>query len=106
METSMTATSTAKMTIEEKEAFHRKAEARITTFRYTPPEQSKWTKDVIPLAKTPLLKVFMQVVREGGENNLHYHTASDTTWMVLKGGGRFYGVGDVLLADLGPNEGY
>ena len=52
-----------------------------------------------------MLKVHVQVVREGGENNLHYHTNSETAWMVLRGKARFYGVGDALLAELGPQEG-
>ena len=49
--------------------------------------------------------VAVQVVKEGGENNLHYHTNSDGAWMVLKGRAKFYGVGDKMLGELGPNEG-
>jgi len=93
------------MTPEEKEAFHRAAEARVTTFSYKKPEGSGRPKDVVTLTKTPLLRVNVQAVHDGGENNLHYHTNQDTTWMVLKGRCRFYGPGDELIADLGEHEG-
>lgn len=93
------------MNPEEKEAFHRAAEARVTTFSYKKPEASGRPKDVVSLSKSPLMKVNVQTVREGGENNLHYHTNGDTTWMVLKGRCRFYGPGDALIADLGEHEG-
>lgn len=101
----MSATQPAKMTPEEKEALHREAESRVTTFSYKKPPQSGRPKDVAWLSKSPLIRVNVQVVREGGENNLHYHSGSDTTWMVLRGRCRFYGPGDVLIADVGPDEG-
>src|SRR5262249_51094637 len=47
----------------------------------------------------------VQVVKDGGENNLHYHLNSDTTWYVLGGRARFYGVGDTLIGEYGRNEG-
>jgi mannose-6-phosphate isomerase-like protein (cupin superfamily) len=102
----MSATTPAKMTPEEKEAFHREAEARVKTFSYKKPEaKGGRPKDVAWLTSSPEIRVNVQVVHEGGENNLHYHTGSDTTWMVLRGRCRFYGPGDELIADLGPEEG-
>ena len=95
----------AKLSPEEKEAFHREAESRVTTFSYKKPEPSGRPKDVSFLTKSSLMKVNVQTVRDGGENNLHYHTNSDTTWMVLKGECKFYGPGDVLIADLKEHEG-
>ncbi len=48
----------------------------------------------------------VQVVKKnGGENNLHYHTTSASFWMVLKGRVRFYGPDDVLIGEFGPHEG-
>jgi mannose-6-phosphate isomerase-like protein (cupin superfamily) len=41
----------------------------------------------------------------GRWSNLHYHHSSNTCWMVLRGRARFYGMGDVLLGEFGPNEG-
>ena len=58
------------------------------------------------LVKGELVKGIIQVVKkDGGENNLHYHTNSDTTWFVLKGRVRFYGAGDALLGEFGPHPG-
>jgi mannose-6-phosphate isomerase-like protein (cupin superfamily) len=92
------------MTPDEKEAFHREAESRLQAIRYAPPETDR-PKDILMLGRTDRLRTVVQVVKEGGENNLHYHTNSDTLWMVLKGRARFYGVGDRPLGDLGPHEG-
>jgi mannose-6-phosphate isomerase-like protein (cupin superfamily) len=93
------------MTPEEKEAFHAEAESRVRTFKYEKPKPSGKPKDITWLVQSGLIKQLVQVVRDGGENNLHYHTNSETTWMVLSGGVRFYGPGDKVIAELGPNEG-
>jgi mannose-6-phosphate isomerase-like protein (cupin superfamily) len=100
----MNAAALAGLSPEEKEAFHRAAEARVTTFAYqrTPPDRPK---DIVPLVRTDLMKVAVQVVHEGGENNLHYHMNSDTTWFVLRGQVRFYGPDDAPIAELGPEQG-
>lgn len=88
-----------------REEFHRAAEARIETFRYAAPPPDERPKQVVRLARTDLVKVGVQVVADGGENNLHFHVHSDTTWMVLNGRARFYGPGDVLLGEFGRHEG-
>jgi len=93
-----------KMTAQEKEAFHREAEARMQPLRYAPPASDN-PKDVVMMGRSARMRALVQIVREGGENNLHYHTGSDTTWVVLKGRVRFYGVGDVLIGEYGPREG-
>jgi mannose-6-phosphate isomerase-like protein (cupin superfamily) len=90
---------------EEREAFHQEAESRLQIFTYEAPEGTERVKDIVPLCKTDLLRIHVQVVKEGGENNLHYHVNSDTCWMVLRGRVRFYGVGDKILGELGPHEG-
>jgi mannose-6-phosphate isomerase-like protein (cupin superfamily) len=92
------------MTPEEKEAFHREAESRIQTVNYAAPDTGH-PKDVLMLGRTERLRALVQVVRDGGENNLHYHTNSDTLWLVLKGRVRFYGLEDRLLGEFGPHEG-
>jgi mannose-6-phosphate isomerase-like protein (cupin superfamily) len=89
----------------EKEAFHQQAEARIKTFSYRRPEMGQRPKEFAPLCRSELLRIVVQVIKDGGENNLHYHTHSDTTWMVLRGRARFYGVDDKVLGELGPHEG-
>ena len=101
----MDAATLAKMSPEEKEAFHREQETKVQTFAYQRPEAGDGPKDIVRLAKTRLGGFMVQVIHEGGENNLHYHNNSDTTWFVLRGGAKFYGPGDVLIAELGPEEG-
>jgi mannose-6-phosphate isomerase-like protein (cupin superfamily) len=93
-----------RMTPEEKEAFHKEAETRIQPLAYAVPDSGK-PKDVMMLGKTGRMRTLVQVVKDGGENNLHYHTNSDTTWMVMQGRVRFYGLGDKLIGEYGPGEG-
>jgi mannose-6-phosphate isomerase-like protein (cupin superfamily) len=95
----------AKMSPEEKEAFHQDMESKVKTVKYERTSLSDRPKDIVPLVKTRLGRLAVQVVHEGGENNLHYHNNSDTTWFVLRGAVKFYGPGDVLIAELGPEEG-
>jgi len=59
----------------------------------------------VRLAQTDLLRGKVQVLKHGGENNLHAHLRSDGFWFVLAGRARFYTEGDALVADLGPREG-
>ena len=99
------------MTADEKEAFHREAEARMKTFAYRKPGEEndrdghRMVKQISQLVRSDLVRLSVQIVKEGGENNLHYHTGGDNCWMVLKGGAKFYGVGDKLIGELGPNDG-
>ena len=79
-------------------------EPRATTFRYERPELRR-SKAFVKFFKTDLMSAEVQVIGQGGENNLHTHRASDGFWMVLEGQARFYGEGDEIVADLGPLEG-
>ena len=48
----------------------------------------------------------MQIVKKnGGENNLHYHTHAETFWFVLSGRVKFYGPDDVILGEFAAGEG-
>ncbi len=51
------------------------------------------------------MRARVQVIRDGGANNLHWHAGVDTVWMVLKGRVRFYGPDNEVIADLGVHEG-
>jgi len=95
----------APMSAAEKEAYHRDAEARIRTFSYKKPAENGEVKQIANLFRSDLIRLNVQIVTEGGENNLHYHTGGDNCWMVIRGGARFYGVGDTLIGEFGPNEG-
>lgn len=75
-----------------------------TIFKYATPETEK-PKTIVRLCRSDLLYSSVQVLREGGENNLHAHNAQNGFWFVLSGKVRFYGEGDKVLAELGPREG-
>ncbi|MDX1482914.1 MAG: hypothetical protein R3229_00415 [Alphaproteobacteria bacterium] len=87
------------------EQAHVDAEARIQAFRYRKPEKFASGKASVRLCDSDVLKALVQVVQDGGENNLHYHKNNDGFWLVLGGRARFYGPGDVELGEFGPHEG-
>lgn len=76
-----------------------------TLFSYRKPETLKGGKAIVQLAESDIIRGRVQIVREGGENNLHSHTGMDGFWMVLRGRVKFYGPGDELLAELSQHEG-
>jgi mannose-6-phosphate isomerase-like protein (cupin superfamily) len=73
-------------------------------FRYQAPEVNHG-KAAVRLASTGRVRAAVQVLKKGGENNLHYHRYQDGVWMVLSGRVRFYGEGDEVLGEFGPMEG-
>lgn len=92
---------------EKKEAFHLAAEALIHNFAFTRPdiEFPKQKKKIhVKLAGTNSVRASIQILKEGGENNLHYHPHMDLIYMVLKGRIRFYGPGDKVLGEFGPTD--
>ena len=94
------------MELTPEEAAHRDSESRVRSFKYrTPTDFRGANKALVQLVKSDIIKGMVQVIREGGENILHYHDRMDTFWMVLKGRAAFYGPGDVLIGEYGPHEG-
>lgn len=81
------------------------AEKQVKTYSYRKPEGIGSKKARVVLGKGGNVRGVVQVVDEGGENNLHYHTDADSFWMVLRGRVKFYGPDDVLLGEFGPHEG-
>lgn len=81
------------------------AEKDIKSYHYKKPDGIKSGKARVELGRGGNIRGVVQVVKEGGENNLHYHTDADSLWMVLKGRVKFYGVNDELLGEYGPHEG-
>ena len=75
-----------------------------TIFKYTTPQTEK-PKTIVRLCRSDLLYSSVQVLKEGGENNMHAHNAQNGFWFVLSGKVRFYGEGDKVIAELGPHEG-
>lgn len=55
-----------------------------------------------PLARSDIINASLQVVAQGGENNLHAHTGTDEIWLVVGGEATFYGEGDKVIAVLPP----
>ncbi|MFM1815504.1 MAG: hypothetical protein RLZ98_2199 [Pseudomonadota bacterium] len=82
------------------------AEKTVVTFKYQRPDEIGRSKALVRLGRGGNVRGVVQVVKKnGGENNLHYHTNADSLWMVLKGRVRFYGAGDKLLGEFGAHEG-
>ena len=75
-----------------------------TVFKYTTPQTEK-PKTIVRLCRSDLLYSSVQVLKEGGETNLHAHKAQNGFWFVLSGKVRFYSEGEKVLAELGPREG-
>lgn len=78
--------------------------AEPKVFRYVKPELDR-VKGVVVLARSDIMLAAVQLVKKGGENNLHSHSTMDGFWFVLKGRVKFYGDKDVLLGEFGPHEG-
>jgi mannose-6-phosphate isomerase-like protein (cupin superfamily) len=76
-----------------------------TPFGYQRPDNLVKGKGIVRLARSDLCYATVQVLQDGGENNMHAHPAQDGIWFVLKGRVKFYGKGDQVLAELGPMQG-
>lgn len=80
-------------------------ELKVSVFGYATPLDLTKPKGIVPLCRSDIVYSTVQVLKSGGENNLHAHPAQDGIWIVLKGRAKFYGQNDALLADLGPLQG-
>lgn len=97
---------TGKATPKDLEALHQKADAMVKSYRYEKPSGIDAGKGNVFLGRGKYIKGGVQIVkRDGGENNLHYHSNGDSFWMVLKGRIRFYGPEDAVIGEYGPQEG-
>jgi mannose-6-phosphate isomerase-like protein (cupin superfamily) len=73
-------------------------------FKYERPE-FETGKRAVRLCKNGRMTAAIQVVKTGGETNLHAHPHMDGFWMVLSGRARFYNDVETVVAELGPFEG-
>ena len=73
-------------------------------FRHQTPE-FEGVKKTWQVCNSDLMKVQVQVVKSGGENNLHTHTGEDAFWYVITGAVKFYGEGDKLIGEYQKGEG-
>jgi len=82
----------------------RAPEARVLKYR-TPESSQIDGKALVRLAQSDIMFSAVQIIEEGGDNNLHSHAGMDGLWFVLKGRARFYGTTeDVPIAELGPHQ--
>jgi mannose-6-phosphate isomerase-like protein (cupin superfamily) len=79
-------------------------EKEAKLFKYRRPEFEGVKKSLL-MCNSDLMRVHVQVVKHGGENNLHTHTGEDAFWLVLSGAVKFYGEGDRLIGELKKHEG-
>ena len=77
-------------------------EAKV--FKYQTPEFEGVKKSMV-VCTSDLMKVMVQVVKDGGENNLHSHTGDDAFWYVMSGAVKFYGEGDEVIGEFNKGEG-
>jgi len=83
----------------------RKPQPKVLKFT-TPDSNAIEGKALVRLAQTNIMFSAIQIIEDGGDNNLHSHAAMDGLWFVLTGRVRFYGTkDDVIIAELGPHEG-
>jgi mannose-6-phosphate isomerase-like protein (cupin superfamily) len=80
------------------------SEKSMKVVKYSMPKEVA-SKLLVPLAHSDIMFCAVQVVREGGENNLHSHAAMDGLWFVLRGRVRFYGQGNEVIGEFGQHEG-
>ena len=79
-------------------------EREAKLFKYQRPEFEGVKKSML-VCNSDLMRVHVQVVKNGGENNLHTHTGEDAFWLVLNGAVKFYGEGDKVIGELKKHEG-
>ncbi len=102
----MSTTETDSDPIEGSDAYHAKAEGIMRTFSYTKPDVTEVPRSArVNLGRSDIIRGVVQIWKKGGENNLHYHAGSDSLWIVLGGKARFYGPGDKLIGEFGPQDG-
>jgi mannose-6-phosphate isomerase-like protein (cupin superfamily) len=61
-------------------------------------------RGISAIASTDVLAAVVQTVKPGGRQGLHAHASYDGLYFVLSGRARFYGKGNTLFAEIGPNE--
>jgi mannose-6-phosphate isomerase-like protein (cupin superfamily) len=77
----------------------------MSSFAHNPaqPEKRKG-KAYVKLVSSDVMMAEIQIVSEGGENNMHSHPATDGFWWVVRGSARFYDEND-QPTEIGVEEG-
>src|ERR1041385_2581148 len=79
-------------------------EAEAKPFKYEHRDYEGPKKSTL-VCSSDLMRVHVQEVKSGGENNLHTHPAEDAFWYVVNGAVRFYGEGDKVIGVYNKGEG-
>lgn len=79
-------------------------ELEAKPFKYVKPEFDG-PKKTVRACESDLMRVHIQVVKSGGENNLHTHPGEDAFWYVVGGAVKFYGEGDKEIGVYQKGEG-
>jgi len=79
-------------------------QSELKSFRYERPAVLTEPKTHLFLVRTRLLGFNVQVIRDGGETNLHAHPGQDAVWYVLGGRAKFYDTQEHVFCDIGVNE--
>lgn len=90
-----------------RKAAGRKREPRAKVLKFTTPEPGAIEgKALIRLAQSDIVFSAIQIIEDGGDNNLHSHAGMDGLWFVLSGRARFHGTKeDVPIAELDAHQG-
>src|SRR3546814_12509013 len=75
-------------------------DAKMKVFSYRPPQEMKRKRAFVPMVRSDIMFAMVQIIKEGGEQELHSHGGQDGFWFVLRGSARFYGERDVELGTL------
>ena len=81
------------------------SESGLRSFQYVRPDVLTKPKMHFNMARSEVLGFNIQVLKDGGETNLHAHAASDAVWFVLGGRVRFYDSHDHAFGEFGLHEG-
>jgi mannose-6-phosphate isomerase-like protein (cupin superfamily) len=84
----------------------RKREPQAKVLKYQLPDAAAIQgKALVRLAQSGIMFSAIQIIEDGGDNNLHSHAAMDGLWFVLSGQARFYGTKEnVMIAELSAHQ--
>ena len=77
----------------------------LRKFRYEKPSTHDSPRVTVPLGRSAVLRIDVQVVKEEGEAELEALPATESLWFVIGGRACFYGGDDSVLGEFGPGEG-
>src|SRR3546814_14279369 len=77
----------------------------MNVFNNRPPQEMKRKLAFVTMVRSEIMFAMGQIIKEGGEQELHSHGGQDGFLFVMRGSARFYGERDVELATLQHHKG-